>query len=380
LAKEIRSHYMIRIGIECESIEEQSWGIARIITKLLEDIASRPELQKEFTFFLYFKSKIPDYPFLNNPIFVKKIVRVPFLPSSFSLYYYVLLPIKLWFEGLDAMFFTNYMLPLIFLGKSLVLSTDDMYYEARGKLPFRYRLAYLIFGTWGIKGSSKVLTISETAKKEIERLFKVSPTKILVNHLAVDTPYTPVKKEGRPYILFAGQAFPRRHLKETLMAYESIAHEFPDVDFQIMGVDRYNPSLLPHFMHEINQRLGAERVQHTPSATDQELANLYANAKAVTYISSREAFGLPPLEALAYGSVPVVADNAMSHEIFGEHAFFVRNPDSIGSIADALRDMLINETKCQSIKAHAPEVVKQFTWKAHTDRFLNIMRMMTHHA
>ncbi|MDP2647696.1 MAG: hypothetical protein Q8P35_00410, partial [Candidatus Yanofskybacteria bacterium] len=71
---------MLKIGIECESIENDSWGIARIINKLLEEIASRPELQKEFKFFLYFKSKVPNYAYLNNPIFVKRIVRIPFIP------------------------------------------------------------------------------------------------------------------------------------------------------------------------------------------------------------------------------------------------------------------------------------------------------------
>lgn len=374
---------MIRIGIECESIEEQSWGIARIITKLLEEIARRPELQKEFKFFLYFKSKIPDYPYLNNPIFEKRIVRVPLIPASwapasFSLYYYVLLPIRLWFERMDIMFFTNYMLPLIFIGRSLVLSTDDMYYEARGSLPFRYRLAYLIFGTWGVKGSTKVLSISETAKKELVRLFKVSAEKIVVNHLAVDTPYVGTKKEGRPYILFVGQAFPRRHLRETLQAFASIAPDFPELDFRIVGTDKYTPPILSQVIHDINDHLGSKRVHHISYATDKELATYYANAKAVTYISSREAFGLPVLEALAYGSVPIVADNSMSHEILGDHGFFVQDPDSVDSIAHALRDMLTNHQKYQSIREHAQSVTERFTWKAHTDRFLEIIRTMNH--
>lgn len=374
---------MINVGIECESIEEQSWGIARIITKLLEEIARRPELQKEFKFFLYFKSKIPDYPYLNNPIFEKRIVRVPLIPrswapASFSLYYYVLLPIRLWFERMDVMFFTNYMLPLIFVGKSLVLSTDDMYYEARGTLPFRYRLAYLIFGTWGVKGSTKVLTISETAKKEIIRLFGVKPEKIVVNHLAVDPPRSIANKEGRPYLLFVGQAFPRRHLKETLEAFKQIAPDFPELDFRIVGTDKYTPPILSELVAKINQALGSERVSHTTYATDQDLAYSYANAKAVTYVSSREAFGLPPLEALAHGSVPVVADNSMSRELFGDNGFFVRDPDSAESIAETLRDLMTNDAKYRSIRNNAQEITGRFTWKAHTDRFLKIIRIMTH--
>ncbi|MEX2052703.1 MAG: hypothetical protein WD898_00545, partial [Candidatus Paceibacterota bacterium] len=68
---------MLKIGIECESIEDQTWGVGRMITKLLEEISKRPELQKEFRFFLYFKARIPNLPYLDNPIFIKKVVKVP---------------------------------------------------------------------------------------------------------------------------------------------------------------------------------------------------------------------------------------------------------------------------------------------------------------
>ena len=55
------------------------------------------------------------------------------------------------------------------------------------------------------------------------------------------------------------------------------------------------------------------------------MAKLYANARAVIYISDREAFGLPPVEALAYGTPAIVANQPITHEIFGNNAFFVRN-------------------------------------------------------
>lgn len=370
---------MLKVGIECESIENDSWGIARIINKLLEEIARRPELQKEFKFFLYFKSKIPDYPYLDNPIFHKEVVWQPFPYKSFVLYYYVFLPIRLWFAGLDAMFYPNYMLPIIHLGKSLVLLTDDIWHEMRSaQQRFHHRLAYWVFGYWGAWFASRIMAISETSKKELVRLFGINPARITVNHLAVDTPHEAARKDIRPYILFVGQAFPRRHLKETLEAFERIAPDFPDLDFQIVGTDKYTPRILPALAEEINARLGSRRIRHTAYATDEELAEHYANAKAVTYISSREAFGLPPLEALAYGSVPVVADNAMSHEILGDNGFFVPDPDSAASIADTLRDMLTNAAKYESVRHNARRVAERFTWKAHADRFIRIVKDLNH--
>ena len=57
----------------------------------------------------------------------------------------------------------------------------------------------------------------------------------------------------KDYILFVGQALPRRHLEDTKMAIKKI----PNVELRIVS----------------------ERV------TDAELAELYKNAKALAYVS-----------------------------------------------------------------------------------------------
>src|SRR3989344_1103995 len=96
-----------KIGIECESIEEKNpiFGVGRMIVKLLEEIYRRPELEREYRFVLYFKDTVPDFPFLNSPIFEKKTVPVLFFKNRlFPIYYFALLPMKLWSERLDLMF------------------------------------------------------------------------------------------------------------------------------------------------------------------------------------------------------------------------------------------------------------------------------------
>lgn len=377
---------MIRIGIECESIEDQSWGVGRIINKLLEEISHRPELKQEFRFFLYFKSHIPSYEYLENDIFVKKVVSVPLIPKSFSLYYYVWLPIKLWFEGLDAMFFPNYMLPIIFRGKSVVILTEDVYYEARGNLPFQYRLAYHIFPVWAAKHATRIMAISETSKKNVAKLFKISESRIFVNQLAVDMPKSasepePYNLDPKPYLLYVGQAFPRRHLKETILAFERLEPKFTGLNLIAIGTDKYYPPIIKKLVEDANKKLGREAVIHKDYVGDDELHELYRNAKCLIYVSSREAFGLPPLEALAYGAIPVVADNDLNHEIYSDNAFFVasiRWRESLtDSIASTIEDCLTNTSKREQIKQAAPGILSKYTWPAHTDRFIKLINEIT---
>ena len=354
---------MKKIGIECESIENDTWGVARMINKLLEEIDRRPELKNEFEFYLYFKSKIPDYPYLQNPIFKKTIIKPPIIPSSFSLYYYVYLPIYLWFKRVHTMFFPNYMLPLIFLGKSVVMLTDDIYYESRNpKLPFRYRLAYRIFAGWAARHASQIIAISENSKKELVRLFKIRPERIVVNHLGIDFRMIQDSrfKIQDPYLLYVGQAFPRRHLKETISAYRMLSKEFPDLKLVAIGPDKYP------------EPLDFTGVIHKDYVEDAELVSLYAGAKALVYVSDREAFGLPPMEALLFGVPPVIADNELGRELFEDYAFYVRNPDS-DSIAKSIRDALIQTEKIAKIKTEGPKFVKKYSWKSFTDKFLSFI-------
>lgn len=367
---------MIKIGIECESIEGESWGVGRIVSKLLKEISQRPELIKEFKFYLYFKSEIPSYSFLDNPIFIKKISYPSFLPSSFSFYYYVFLPVRLWFEKLDMMYFPNYMLPIIFLGKSAVTLTEDVHYEmTKGGLPFRYKLAYRIFSNWAAFRATRIVAVSWASKPAVARAFNINPDRIFVVPNAVDEP--PVSKgpnEIGDYILHVGQAFPRRHLKEEIAAFGELAEEFKDLKFVVIGKDAYWPPIIKDLVQKTNSHLARPAIVYKEYVPQQELDDLYFNAKTLIYVSENEAFGLPPLEALAHGVPAIVADIPVTKEIFSDKAFFVKNPDSIQEIASVIRQALTDDKKRQEILEAKDAILKRYTWSHHTDKFLDLCR------
>lgn len=359
---------LIRIGIECEQLEEGSWGVARLVSQLLKELASRPHLRDQFRFRLYFKSHIPDWEFLNDPLFEKEVIWQPLPRHSFVLYYYVFLPIRLWFARLDAMYYPNYMLPIIHPPwiPSLVMLTEDIWHEMRSpRQLFQHRLAYRVFGYWSAWWATRIMAISKSSAEHVRRLFHIAPTRIAVNELAIDPPRDiHGLTRTQPYLLYVGQAFERRHLRETLAAFKELSPSFPGLQFVFVGPDKYQPPLvLP------------PDVIHFEQVTDQELAALYANAKAIVYVSWAEAFGLPPLEALAYGTPAVVADTPVSRELFGDNAFFVKDA---GDIPRALRAALTDTERHQRIREAAPTILARFTWSRHADRWLNIINEILH--
>jgi len=367
---------MIRVGIECESIEGESWGIGRLTLKLLEELAKDPSIDSEFKFILYFKSEIPSHKVLDNPIFEKKLIKFPLI-NSFSLYYFILLPIKLWFEKLDVMYFPNYMLPHLFRGKSIVHFTSDVIYEMKSPAQkLKYRLAYRVFSTRAARHASIVMTMSEASKNQLNELMGIPRDRITVNYLGVDLgkPEPNSKYEEENYILYLGQAFPRRHAKETMMAFESIAKDIQDLKLYVIGYDLYRPPILAKLAEDINSRLGREAITYKPRV--ESVLELYAHAKLTIYVSDMEAFGLPPLEALALGSIPVVADNDLTHEEMGDNAFFVKKLHDIDALEATIRDGLSNTQKRDQIRAAANGIVSKFTWSSHKERLVKMFEKL----
>ncbi len=366
-----------RIGIECESIEgkDHQWGVGRMIIRLLEELSRKSELEKEFRFILYFKDTVPDFSFLKAPIFTVKIVPVPYFKGRlFPIYYFLILPIKLWFERLDMMFWPNYMLPILAFGKSNVMLTEDIYYEAHdGTLPFRFRLAYKLFGWWSAHCATKIMAISETSKNNVSQLYDIDPNRIFINYLGVDS--VNCKLETRNYLLYVGQAFPRRHLKETIEAFNIIAPEFENLQLIAIGPDKYPVPTINFLITRVNKNLGREAIIHKDYVNQDELNELYAGAKALVYVSDREAFGLPPMEALAYGVPLIIADNPLGHELFGEYAWYTQEATA-DAIATAMRSVLTNTAWRERVTMHGHEFTKQYSWKQFTERWLETIRIL----
>lgn len=375
-------HHLTTIGIECESLADRG-GVARMVQRTLQELACRPELAAHYRFRLYSRDPLPDGPWLTNPLFEQVVVR-PFprwvFPlGSFPFYHFAWLPLRLWWDrltrGLDVMYYPNYMLPIIHppMVASVVMLTEDVFREMRDTtIPLRYRIAYYVFTLGMTKHfATRVMAISQSSCAALQQE-GIAPSRIVVNPLAVDTP-TAVQPMDGTYLLFVGQAFERRHLREALLAFESLAQHNRTLRFIAIGPDKYRTPTIAPLVTQINTRLGRPAVQHIARVSDEDLARFYAGARAVVYVSDLEAFGLPPLEALSYGSIAVVMDTPVNREIYGSDGACYATEGSVAAIRTALETALTDTTRRQHITDASSAILARYTWQAHTDRFLRIL-------
>ncbi|MGZ6972953.1 MAG: glycosyltransferase [Acidimicrobiia bacterium] len=368
----------VTIGIECESLEGQTWGVGRIVEKLIEALGDRESVRERFRITLYSNGPLPASVHYDDRLFASRPVGLPALlgssdRSSFSLYYFLLLPLALRRDRPRAMFYPSYMLPFGAPRRSLVLLTDDVFREAEDPgLSLRHRMLYRIFSLgWAKAHATRVMTLSEASAEHLADR-GIERSRIVVNPPAVDAPRPDVAPAPFHTFLWVGQAFPRRHLREALRAFRTIADTEP-ATFRIIGPDRYPTPTVGPLVDDINRALGRPAVVWDEYVADDDLAAAYSSAGAIVYVSATEAFGLPPLEALSYGTPAVLADTPVNRELYGPHAFYVPHPITEAAIATTMRASMHDTARREAIRAAAGSITERYAWGRYSDRFLAAM-------
>lgn len=386
---------MIRIGIECEQLEGERFGVGHTLAQLLAAVATIPGIENKFRFVLYFKAHIPRDAFLNHPLFEKKVLTGGLIPRSFNVFYHILLPIRYFCDRLDCFFFPSYMLPAFFFGKAIVVLTNDVYWEAHyGTLPLRYRLSYRMFCFWAAKRAQKIMTISHFSAKELQQFYNLPSDRIVVNpwgleHIFKVFERTPeylvkvdaIKKQfgiAKNFFISVGQAFPRRHVQEAVEAFGSIAGKYPDIQYLVACIDKYQPPVLDARIKKINEKEGRDAIIYTRYIPRQDLLLLMNEALALVYVSDKEALGLPPLEALACGRPSIVADTPLSREVLGEEGFFIAHTSDPSDIARGMRAIADNEKEAMRIVGVQSRQLQIYQWDTHVRTILSLFEDVAH--
>ena len=132
-----------------------------------------------------------------------------------------------------------------------------------------------------------------------------------------------------------------------------------NISLVIVGEENWKA---PEINELLAQREIRERIIFTGFVPDNELAAIYAMAKAFCFPSFAEGFGLPPLEAMASGIPVIVSDTTSMPEVCNHAALFI-DPRDPKNIADQVNSLLKNKTLYEQKKREGLEWSSQYTWK-----------------
>lgn len=163
-----------------------------------------------------------------------------------------------------------------------------------------------------------------------------------------------------PYnVLFVGSIFNRRHVTDLIRAFAPVARAHSGASLDIVGDNRSYPR------EDVRATIAAEQIEAQVRCHEyvgeEQLAALYAAARAFAFLSEYEGLGLTPLEALAAGIPPVLLDTAVARESCGDAAVYVPVSD-LPATTRALEAVLFDDRVRERILAAAPAQLAKYSW------------------
>jgi glycosyltransferase involved in cell wall biosynthesis len=234
-----------------------------------------------------------------------------------------------------------------------------------------------------IRKSAHVITVSESARRQIMETYRVPEGKISAIPNGPGPGAAPISEDdarkelaalgldvSRPYLLAVGNLQPRKNLVRLIEAFriliESKRH---DIDLVVVGPQRYRAA-------DVLQAAAgpiAERIRFTGYATDRQLAACYRCSTAFVFPSLYEGFGLPALEAMAHGTPVASSDVDALREVCGDAAVMF-DPRSTESIANAMALILDDADLRRRLSAAGLARAALFSWEKSARLTLDVYR------
>jgi glycosyltransferase involved in cell wall biosynthesis len=285
-------------------------------------------------------------------------------------------------EGVTLFHAPHYVLPPLVQCASVVTIHDCIHLMFPQYLPTRGAFTY---AKWAIRQaaqrSTRVMTVSESSKRDILRFVDTEPDKIDVIYNAYDERFAIEPREDDvvrvrerfqlhdEFVLYAGNVKPHKNLERLIDAFHIVRKRGLDhLKLVLIGDEISKYTALRRAVHHHQLHKYVRFLGYLPEET---LAVMYRLAGVFVFPSLYEGFGLPPLEAMASGT-PVVTSNVSSlPEVAGDAAVLV-DPYDPQAIADGIYSVLTDEKLRREMVRKGIARAGQFSWEQSVRRVRQI--------
>ncbi|MAY63391.1 MAG: glycosyl transferase family 1 [Rhizobiales bacterium] len=251
-------------------------------------------------------------------------------------------------------------------GLAKVLTVHDLVWRhAPGTMRRRTLWGERVLMRQAVASADQVTTVSEATRADLMAQFQTPAERVRCVYPGVGPLPAPGESDvarrhglARPYALFVGTPEPRKNLARLVAAYRSLAAEHRAACMLVIvggeGWGDVDPAALAAGMEDDVRVLGR--------VGDAELSALLAGARFLAMPSLYEGFGLPIIEANAFG-VPVLTSSVASMPEAGGDAALYVDPLDAGSIARGLVEMIGDDVLRDRLAGKARANAARFRWR-----------------
>lgn len=336
----------MKIVFDLTDLYDHLSGIERYAMELCRHMMMQ---YPEHSYVLLFKKEV--HPAFYDFVMQDQVSTIVLPKCSKLLFRQIILPAKLYTIKADAYLFLAFPQPFLFHNPNLYVALHDMSYFDCGEYMKSSSKWYFRLSAWqAFRSARGLLTISRFSAGRIacwaERLKGVHRREVMdklsvirCGISAMQFPEEPrcenVESSGKEirreslrrkyhiperYILSLSTLEPRKNLLLLVKAYEKMLRKNPAVPRLVLaGRTGWKMQQFIESYHLKEQIILPGFIDET------DLAELYRGAEVFVFPSVYEGFGLPPLEAMAMGSLVLSSDAASMPEVLGNAAVYFKS-------------------------------------------------------
>ncbi len=360
----------MKIAVDASQLNSTYTGVGRYLYNLLNQMAP---LSPDIEYTLFFSSEIKLK--LDHPN-IKKIILKTRRGNLYWQNFVLNKAIKN--KSFDLLWSPNYYSPVLHKGKSVISMHDVSWKALPDNYTFLNRMIRNVLSRRSLKKASAVYTLSEFSKKEIQKYYGTKPSLIKVVYLAIDDSFKRSKmqfikefklkygiSEG-PVLGYLGSIFKRRNVDKLIRSYHFLKNSHPKLKLMLVG-ENYDPEV----ENILRTDPGIIRIKRLP---EDEIKQFYSSIDLFVYISEYEGFGLPPLESLKCGTIPLLLNKTSLKEIFPEIALFINKATS-ENLSERIDEYLMDkENISRNILLKFREKESYFNWKRVAEEYVKDFR------
>ncbi len=248
---------------------------------------------------------------------------------------------------------------------------------------YREKLMFIRQGYWrridreSILGADAVLVNSLKIKDEVKQVYGVEAE---LCYPGIDAakyrnfPESEADKAAAKYevdahtLLIVGRHAPQKRLEWVPNIVKRVESKFPDVKAIVTGMP--NSIVTPKLTAEAKRLKVEDKIRMVGAVPESELISLYYRCPVLVYNSVYEDFGLPPVEAMACGCVPVAWDEGAGpcETIVDGVTGLLAKPYDLEDFADKISYLLENGEARNTMASNGVEhAAKKYDWSIHLD-------------
>lgn len=366
----------MKVLIDLTSLVDNFSGIERYAASLSFEMIK----DNSNEYILVFKNEI-------HPIFIedqkKTNIQMVVIPGCNKLIFNQFrLPIEIYKYNADWYLFLSFPVPLLLLKKNMVSTIHDICCwdcpeTMNGMSKWYFRVSHRI----ALLKCRGIITISKFSEDRIVDKLKYSREKIWLVYCGVDKKKLIYKIDMQDkikekyklpdnYLLSLSTIEPRKNLRLLVEAYRCLVlNKEVDLPLVLAGRKGWKMDELLSGIEDVVK----ERILFTGFIDDEDLSYIYGGADLFVFPSMYEGFGIPPLEAMACGTVVISSDATSLPEVLGEAAIYFENKNQ-WSLEEKIQVgiKLTDLEKLQYIKKSQKQQQK-YSWRKEADKLLCFM-------